>query len=142
MSPQPQIPREPPIQYSASSNMIMIEKQEKGGSGSSKHELEVKSVAINSGNQQQSTFKHSRTPETMVQLMDGVATTEASDNDNDEGSNNDDIIEEDSGDHVENHQHKSPDQSQMSPNISTTTQEEENILASAIAGNKKVSTYR
>ena len=140
MSPQPQIPREPPIQYSASSNMIMIEKQEKGGGGS-KHELEVKSVAINSGNQQQqSTFKHSRTPETMVQLMDGVATTEASDND--EGSNNDDIIEEDSGDHVENHQHKSPDQSQMSPNISTTTQEEENILASAIAGNKKVSTYR
>ena len=33
------------------------------------------------------TFKQSRTPETMVQLLDGVATTEASDND--EGSNND-----------------------------------------------------
>ena len=32
-------------------------------------------------------FKQSRTPETMVQLLDGVATTEASDNDGE--SNND-----------------------------------------------------
>ena len=75
MSPQPQLPREPPIQYKAP-NVIIIDKEDLKN-----REMEME----NTGNSKP-TFKLSRTPETMIQLMEGLPT-DASD-DNDEVSNN------------------------------------------------------
>ena len=82
--------------------------------------------------------------ETKNQIFSTIDTTpEASDND--EVSNNDEVIE-DSNDvgEAENGHHKSdPDGSDEDADRSvgsTCTQEKETVLATAIAGNKKVST--
>ena len=140
-SPQPQLPHLPPIQYKAP-NVIVIEDQEE----KMINELENLKVEMeSSGNSKPGpnfkTHRKSRTPETMMQLID--TTPEASDND--EVSNNDEVIE-DSNDvgEAENGHHKSdPDGSEEDADRSvgsTCTQEKETVLATAIAGNKKVST--
>ena len=85
------------------------------------------------------THVKSRTPETMMQLMD----TSAEASDNDEVSNSDEVIE-DSNDvgEAENGHHKLDDgpEGDADRSLTETTQEKETVLASAIAGNKKVST--
>ena len=130
---QPQLPRSPPIQYKAP-NVIVIEDQ----TDNQINELEnLKAEMESSGNSKPGpnfkTHIKSRTPETMMQLMDTSAET----SDNDEVSNNDEVIEDgnDVGE-AENGPEEDADRSVGS----TCTQEKETVLATAIAGNKKVST--
>ena len=128
---QPQLPRSPPIQYKAP-NVIVIEDQ----TDNQINELEnLKAEMESSGNSKPGpnfkTHIESRTPETMMQLMDTSAET----SDNDEVSNNDEVIE-DSNDVGQDGPEEDADRSVGS----TCTQEKETVLATAIAGNKKVST--
>ena len=138
---QPQLPRSPPIQYKAP-NVIVIEDQ----TDNQINQLEnLKAEMESSGNSKPGpnfkTHIKSRTPETMMQLMDTSAET----SDNDEVSNNDEVIEDgnDVGE-AENGRRKSdqdgPEEDADRSVGSTCTQEKETVLATAIAGNKKVST--
>jgi hypothetical protein len=139
MSPQPQLPRSPPIKYKAP-NVIVIEDQT---DNQIKERENLKAEMESSENSKPGpnfkTHVKSRTPETMMQLMD----TSAEASDNDEVSNSDEVIE-DSNDvgEAENGHHKSDDgpEGDADRSLTETTQEKETVLASAIAGNKKVST--